>query len=106
MILEDIAYDVKIKMPLYSTEDPIKVKQCLSNIFPYVEWEKTSILIKGKTTELERFKTIPENMQIRDAVRTILKRKIVNNECMFTLSKQAACNEKIDFSEEKQPLGG
>ena len=106
MILEDIEYNVRIETPLYSTEDPIRVKQCLSNIFPYVKWEETSDMIKGETKELEKFKTILENMQIRDTARSFMKRKTVDNECKFTLSKQAACNEKINFSEERQPLGG
>ena len=106
MILEDIEYTVKIETPLYSTEDPKKVKGCLSNIFPDVYWKETKNSIKGNMNDLQRFKTILENMQIRDTARSFLKRKSMNNTCKFTISKQASCNTKINFSETKQPLGG
>lgn len=106
MILEDIEYEVKIEAPLYSTEDSSLVKNCLSNIFPNVNWKETEDTIKGETHNLERFKTILENMQIRDTARSFLKRNVKKNKCRFTLSKQASCNGKINFSEDKQPLGG
>jgi len=106
MILEDIEYDVKIETPLYSTEDPAKVKECLSNIFPDVEWKKTENKISGKTSELETFKTILENMQIRDTARSYMRRKVTRNKCDFAINKQASCNSKINFSDEVQPLGG
>ncbi|MFW6176398.1 MAG: hypothetical protein ACOC40_01730 [Thermoplasmatota archaeon] len=106
MILEDIEYEVKIETPLYSTEDPKNVKGCLANIFPDVYWKGTNDSIKGTTDDLQRFKTILENMLIRDTARSFLKRKSMNNTCRFTISKQASCNTKINFSETKQPLGG
>ncbi len=106
MILEDIEYEVKIETPLYLTEDSSIVIDCLSNIFPNVRWEETENVIEGETNDLERFKTILENMQIRDTARSFLKRNVIDDRCRFTLSKQASCNEKINFSEDKQPLGG
>lgn len=106
MILEDVEYKVKIETPLYSTEDTSLVKNCLSNILPDVKWEETTDIIRGETDDLERFKDVLESMQIRDTARSYMKRKAINDKCKFTLSKQASYNGKINFSEEKQPLGG
>lgn len=106
MSLEDFDYEVEVKTPLYPTEDKETVVQCLSNIFPKTNWSIEDDQISGESRYLTRFKKILKDMRIRDTARDHLKRKTVGDECSFILSKQASCNEKINFSDEDQPLGG
>ncbi len=105
MELYSIDHTVEISTPLFSTEDEKKVLQCISRVFPDVRWEVSDDQIYGETDDLERFKEILRDMKIRDAAKSYLTRKIEGDTCEFKLSKQATCNAKINFSEEKQPLG-
>jgi len=105
MELYSIDHTVEISTPLFSTEDEKKVLQCLSRVFPDVRWDVSDDEIYGETDDLERFKEILRDMKIRDAALSYLSRKIEGDTCEFKISKQAACNAKINFSEEKQPLG-
>ena len=105
MELSDYDFEVKIRSPIYPTEDTEKLVQCLSKVFPKTKWDIREKTIEGNSKYLTRFKTILEDMQIRDTARNYMKEKIVNNECSFSLSKQAMCNAKVNFSVEKKPLG-
>ncbi len=106
MDLNEIDFTVKIKVPRYPTEDKEKILFCLSNLFPKTEWTLSEEKIEGESKYLTRFKTILEDMQIRDTAREHMKSRVTGNRCSLVLSKQASCSEKINFLEEEQPLGG
>ncbi len=106
MGLNDFDFKVKIRCPLYPTEDKETLIFCLSNIFPKTEWEIKEEEVVGGSRYLTRFKMILEEMKIRDTARDYLRKNASENECSFILSKQATCNEKINFSQQDQPLGG
>lgn len=106
MDLNDIDFKVELKTPKFPTEDKEKVISCLSNIFPKTHWAVGEEKIEGESNYLTRFKRVLEDMQIRDTARNYMKERATGNRCAFILSKQAACNEKINFSQEEQPLGG
>ncbi|MFO7792870.1 MAG: RNA-binding domain-containing protein [Candidatus Saliniplasma sp.] len=106
MYPEHIDVKVKIKTPIYPTEDIDKIKTCMSKIFPEAVWEVKDKEIVGESTSLETFAEIIENMKIRDTVRSYLVERITGDKCSFTLSKQASCNIKVNLSDKDQPLGG
>ncbi len=105
MDLKDLDFKVKIKTPKFPTEDKERVVSCLSNIFPKTQWTLGEEKIEGESNYLTRFKMILEDMQIRDTARDHMKSRVTGDRCSFLLSKQAACSEKINFSQEEQPLG-
>ncbi len=106
MYPEHIDVNVEIRTPIYLTEDPDKLKTCLSKIFPEATWEVKEKEIVGESRSLETFAKIIEDMRIRDTVRSYLEARTKENKCSFTLSKQASCNSKVNLSDEDQPLGG
>ncbi|MFP4001969.1 MAG: RNA-binding domain-containing protein [Thermoplasmata archaeon] len=105
MKLNEFDFEVDIQCPRYPTEDKEKLIQCLSNVFPKTKWDIEEKRIEGKTKYLTRFKRILEDMRIRDTARSYLKERMVGDRCSFSLSKQATCSEKINFSETEKSLG-
>ncbi|MBS3817314.1 MAG: hypothetical protein KGY76_07110 [Candidatus Thermoplasmatota archaeon] len=106
MEVNDFDFEVKIKTPRFPTEDKERILSCLSKLFPKTEWTVKEEEIEGTSKYLTRFKMTLEDMQIRDTARNYMKNRLIGNKCSFTLSKQAACSEKINFSEREHSLGG
>ncbi len=107
MALSMIEYEVEITTPVYPTERSNRVIACLSRVFPEAEWEDGEEKVEGHTTSLETFKEILEDMKIRDTARSYMLKRVQGNRCTFTISKQACCSSKVNFSSpEDQPLGG
>ncbi|MFW6040639.1 MAG: RNA-binding domain-containing protein [Thermoplasmatota archaeon] len=106
MSLDELKVEVDIWTPLNPTETEKKVLFCLKQIFPDAEWEVKNGKIIGTTNSLERFKKILKDMKIRDTARSYMLNKTFGNRCSFTLSKQASCNKRINFSDVEKPLGG
>lgn len=105
MSLNKIEYLVEIETPIYPTEDVDKLIKCLNELFPYAQWKDGTDKIFGESKSLERFRKILKDMKIRDTARTQLENSINGDECSITLSKQASCNRKINFTDEDQALG-
>jgi len=103
--LNEFNFEVEIRCPMFPTEDKETLIHCLSNVFPKTIWDIGSDEVFGKSKYLTRFKKILEDMRIRDTARGYMKERIVGDECSFTLSKQATCSAKVNFSEEKKALG-
>jgi len=103
--LNEFNFEVEIRCPMFSTEDKETLLHCISNIFPKTKWNIKDDMIVGKSKYLTRFKKILEDMKIRDTARQHMKERVVDDQCSFKLSKQATCNAKINFSQEKKPLG-
>ncbi len=99
-------YEVEIKVPIYPTEDTYKLLACLSNLFPEAEWEVGKESVQGYTTSLKKFAELLRDQQIRDTAEDYLTRHIHEDRCEFVLSKQASCCSKVNFTDQKQPLGG
>ncbi len=106
MGLNDFDFKVKISSTIYPTEDKETLISCISSVFPKTNWDIAGDEVKGETEYLTRFKMILEDMQIRDTARNYMKNRVLGDRCTFTLSKQATCNEKINFSEQEHSLGG
>jgi len=106
MYPEHIDIKVEIRTPIYPTEDPDKIKKCLSKVFPEAFLEVKDKNLIGESHSLETFTEIIEEMRIRDTVRSYLEDRMTGEKCRFTISKQATCNRKVNLSDEDQPLGG
>ncbi|MBS3781949.1 MAG: hypothetical protein KGY66_07210 [Candidatus Thermoplasmatota archaeon] len=105
MELNEIDFKVEIRCPMFPTEDKETLIHCNSKVFPKTNWSLSDDEVIGKSNYLTRFKKILEDMRIRDTARQYMKERVVDDECSFTLSKQATCNAKVNFSEEEKPLG-
>ncbi len=105
MELNEFDFEVQIRCPRFPTENKETLIRCLSKVFPKTDWDIGKEEIEGRTEYLTRFKKILKDMKIRDTARKLLKSRATENQCTFSLNKQATCNEKVNFSEEEQPLG-
>jgi len=105
MELNEFNFEVEIRCPIFPTEDTETLVHCLSNVFPKTNWDLSNDKVIGKSKYLTRFKKILKDMRIRDTARQYMKERAVDNECLFSLSKQATCSAKVNFSQEEKPLG-
>ncbi len=105
MELNEFDFEAQIRCPRFPTEDKETLVRCLSKVFPKTNWDIGEREIEGKTEYLTRFKKILKDMKIRDTARDLMKSRVIDNQCSFSLNKQATCNAKVNFSEEDQPLG-
>ncbi len=104
--------DCKIEMicPVNLSEDPEKVKQAISNIFPFSEINLESFSIKARSLELRSFEKIYEaitSTQSQKSYMRNLENNLEDNKTWFFLNKQAAFVEKIAICDEAEesPLG-
>ena len=105
MSLQSYDYTVRIRVPIYPTERVELVKNCLERLFPGADWQMENGVLSGETQSLDTFARISEDMKIRDTLRDHLLSRVKGDGCTFGISKQAACNSKINLSILDQPLG-
>lgn len=103
--MNEFNFIVEIRCPIFPTEEKETLVHCISNVFPKTQWEISDDEVIGKSKYLTRFKKILKDMQIRDTAREHMKERVVEDKCLFALSKQATCTAKVNFSEEEKPLG-
>ncbi len=96
---------VTIRAPVYPTETPERVKECLSEVFPEAEWKTHDEEVIGITNSLEYLKETLEDLRIRDAARGQMTKGMEENRCVFTLYKQSTCTGRPSFFVGDQPLG-
>lgn len=97
--------EIRIKVPVFPTEDPEKVIVAVTNIFPdalliFEDEEK----LAGTAKNLVHFATLIRNAKIRDSVRAELIRNMCGNKTHFQLNKQVAYAGSVSFSV-GEPLG-
>lgn len=97
--------EIRIKVPVFPTEEPEKVIIAVTNIFPDagLTFEDASTL-SGTAKNIEHFATLIKNAKIRDSVRAELLRNLRGNKTNFRLNKQAAYAGSVSFSV-GEPLG-
>lgn len=96
---------ISLKAPVHPTESEEKVKKAVLNIFPNAELDIGEREIRGKASDMERFREILRDLRIRDTARNFLMSRINGNRIEFSISKQAAYMEKISFGGNKPALG-
>ncbi|MCX8173184.1 MAG: hypothetical protein N3F63_01025 [Thermoplasmata archaeon] len=97
--------EVRIRVPVFPTEEPEKVIIAVTNIFPdaVLVFEDEKIL-SGTAKSIEHFATLVKNAKIRDSVRAELLRNLSGNRTHFRLNKQVAFAGGVSFSV-GEPLG-
>jgi hypothetical protein len=96
---------IDIETQVHPTESLEKVQRAIRNIFPDAVFEVLQDgLLRGTSASVDRLKERLAAQAIRDASRKILMRCIRPGHIVFSLSKQAAYAERVNFSEDG-PLG-
>ena len=91
--------------PVHPTEDPQKVRAAVLNIFPHAEIEVSDDSISFTTPDLDRFKELLKDQQIRDTAMMVIERGLGDDSSRFFLNKQAAFVERINFTDGDSTLG-
>jgi len=101
------SHDVQIDLeaPVRPTEGLDKVKTAIKNIFPDAVFEKVEDeVLRATANSLDKFKERLAAQAIRDASRRVLLRGIRPGHIYFTLAKQPAFVNRVNFGEDG-PLG-
>lgn len=97
---------IEVIAELKPTEDPKKVEKALLNLFPSFEISRNKRIIKGRGSNLEKFKERLREQKIRTTARALLMKGRKGDSTKFYLNKQAAWVGKVNLVEpELAPLG-
>jgi len=106
--------NVKVEVEVNPTEDPVKVRTAVENIFGNVEFEtetqKQGSLLIAKATgreALSKFYNLLRRERIRDAARGAFFEGLSRKSIVLYLNKQVAYSGHVSFSEPEaeSPLG-
>ncbi len=107
-------YKLVITAEIHPTEDPVKVKKAISNLFSACSYQVTEMqgiqLLTATITHergLEKFYTRLREERILTAARRWFRQHIHGSTITFYLHKQAAFSNRISFCESdgESPLG-
>jgi uncharacterized protein len=90
--------DVEITAPVYDTEVTSRVADAVANIFPNVELEERHGEISGEVHSLDHFSELLHRQEILDTARGEFFSNRENDTFSFALKKQAAFEDRINFS--------
>ena len=105
-----ISCKIEMFCSVNSSEDPEKIKQAISNVFPNSKIKNENYSISAVSKDLNSFEKIYETIQLNNSqksYRRSLEQNLKNDSTWFYLNKQAAFVEKIAICEEAEesPLG-
>ncbi|MFC6719601.1 RNA-binding domain-containing protein [Natrialbaceae archaeon GCM10025810] len=90
--------DVEITAPVYDTEVTARVADAVANVFPNAELEESFGEIRGETHSLDHFSELLHRQEILDTARGEFFSKREGNAFSFSLKKQAAFEDRVNFS--------
>lgn len=101
---------IDIYCPIFPSEDPIKVKQTVTNIFEGITIEQSTESLKAKSNDmaiLEKIQNVIRSRKSQKTYRRILNKNLIDNTTWFYLNKQAAFAGAVALCDEAQesPLG-
>lgn len=110
MKIPNINCKIEMICPVNLSENPEKVKQAISNIFPFSEIKNENFSIKAQSKELRSLEKIYEAITLSQSQKSYtrnLENNLEGNTTWFFLNKQAAFVEKIAICDEPEesPLG-
>ncbi|MFB5635275.1 MAG: RNA-binding domain-containing protein [Nitrosopumilus sp.] len=110
MKIPNINCKIEMICPVNLSEDPEKVKQAISNIFPFSEIKNENFSIKAQSKELRSLEKIYETIfstQSQKSYTRNLENNLEDDSTWFFLNKQAAFVEKVAICDEAEesPLG-
>jgi len=106
--------EVQIEVDVNPTEDEVRVKRAVENMFSSMQFElkplKRGSLLTAKATGMDgltKFYNLLRRERIRDAARTVMYKGVNGQSIVFYLNKQVAYAGHISFSEPtgESPLG-
>ena len=110
MKIPNINCKIEIVCPVNLSEDPDKVIQAISNIFPYSNIKNENFSIKAQSNELRSLEKIYESIistQSQKSYTRNLENNLDGNSTWFFLNKQAAFVDQVAICDEaaESPLG-
>ena len=110
MKIPNINCKIEMICPVNLSEDPEKVKQAISNIFPFSEIKNENFSIKAQSNELRSLEKIYESVistQSQKSYTRNLENNLDGNSTWFFLNKQAAFVDQVAICDESEesPLG-
>ena len=110
MKIPNINCKIEIVCPVNLSEDPKKVEQAISNIFPHSTIKNENFSIKAQSNELRSLEKIYESIvstQSQKSYMRNLENNLDGNSTWFFLNKQAAFVDQVAICDkaEESPLG-
>ena len=110
MKIPNINCKIEMVCPVNLSEDPDKVIQAISNIFPHSNIKNENFSIKAQSNELRSLEKIYEfiiSTQSQKSYTRNLENNLDGNSTWFFLNKQAAFVDQVAICEEAEesPLG-
>ena len=110
MKIPNINCKIEIVCPVNLSEDPDKVIQAISNIFPHSTIKNENFSIKAQSNELKSLEKIYESVistQSQKSYTRNLENNLDGNSTWFFLNKQAAFVDQVAICDEAEesPLG-
>ena len=110
MKIPNINCKIEMVCPVNLSEDPDKVIQAISNIFPYSDIKNENFSIKAQSNELRSLEKIYESIastQSQKSYTRNLENNLEGNSTWFFLNKQAAFVDQVAICDEAEesPLG-
>ena len=96
---------ISLSCPCHPTEPPENVVQAITNLFPDASLEIGEEEITGTSPDLEIFKKMIREQQIKDTTRQVLAHSVSGYTMTFHLNKQAAFASTVNFTEGRSVLG-
>ena len=110
MKIPNINCKIEMVCPVNLSEDPDKVIQAISNIFPHSDIKNENFSIKAQSNELRSLEKIYEfiiSTQSQKSYTRNLENNLEGNSTWFFLNKQAAFVDQVAICDEAEesPLG-
>jgi len=110
MKIPNINCKIEMVCPVNLSEDPDKVIQAISNIFPHSTIKNENFSIKAQSNELRSLEKIYESIvstQSQKSYTRNLENNLEENSTWFFLNKQAAFVDQVAICDEAEesPLG-
>jgi len=110
MKIPNINCKIEMICPVNLSEDPDKVIQAISNIFPHSDIKNENFSIKARSNELRSLEKIYESIvstQSQKSYTRNLENNLNENDTWFFLNKQAAFVDQVAICDEAEesPLG-
>ena len=90
--------DVEVTAPVYDTEVTARVADAVANIFPNATLEEGPGEIRGTAHSLDHVSELLHRQEILDTARSEFFANRAGNTFQFALKKQAAFEDRINFS--------
>lgn len=98
---------IHVLAPVKPTEDPAKVRQAVTNLFPGAEVQESEGRVYALAPSLDRIRELVRSERIPDTARGVMLAGLSmdGSSARFLLGKQAAAAGRVHFGALRSPLG-